>query len=402
MTRTAAFTIALAAASLLGPAPLAAQESNLASAPDASRTAPAGWTFTPAIAYSGAWDDNVLIRGKGDTTPADFLNVVNPRGTLDYSGPRGQLSANYDGAFLLYRDLDALDSYDQHGSLYGRRLLTRHVAVFVRNSVASVPTTELSQFIAIPFVRTGSRLDALDGGIEVAFTKRTSMAAGYDFEWVDFDHSQPGAEGLLGGHSHGASVNLRHAMSARLNLIADYSLQHALVATVNQTFDIQNGSVGFEYKLSDVTRVFAAGGISRLAATETSEQRTGPAWSLGLSHHFHTVDVDLDYSRSYVPSYGFGGTMQNEEAGGRVRLPVARRVYVSGGLSWRRNDPLIDIEPPLRSFWIEGALGYAMTRYARLEAFYGGTHQTIDRPGGVIDRNRFGFQVITAKPMRIR
>ena len=146
---------------------------------------------------------------------------------------------------------------------------------------------------------------------------------------------------------------------------------------------------GSEYKLSDVTRVFASGGVSRLAATETSEQRTGPAWSLGLSHHFRTVDVDLDYTRSYVPSYGFGGTMPNEEAGGRVRLPVARRVYVSGGLSWRRNDPLVDIEPPLRSFWIEGALGYAMTRYARLEAFYGGTHQTIDRPGGVIDRNRY-------------
>ena len=69
------------------------------------------------------------------------------------------------------------------------------------NSVASVPTTELSQFIAIPFVRTGSRLDAMDGGIEVAFTKRTSMAAGYTFEWVDFDHSQPGAEGLFGGHA---------------------------------------------------------------------------------------------------------------------------------------------------------------------------------------------------------
>jgi hypothetical protein len=38
----------------------------------------------------------------------------------------------------------------------------------------------------------------------------------------------------------------------------------------------------------------------------------------------------------------------------------------------------------------------------RLEAFYSGAHQTIDQPGGVLDRNRVGFQIITARPVRIR
>jgi hypothetical protein len=344
----------------------------------------------------------VLIRGKGDTTPADFLNVVNPRGTIDYNGRRAQISGTYDGAFLLYRDLGSLDSYDQHGWIYARQMLTRHVGLFVRNSIASVPTTELAQLVAIPFVRTGSRIDETRGGVEIAFTKRTSLAAGYDFEWVDFDHSQPGAESLLGGHSHGASVDLRHVLNARLTFLVDYSIQHALVNTVDQTFDVQNGSVGVEYKLSDLTRVFATGGISQLTTSAIAPGRTGPAWRLGLSRHFRTADVDLDYTRSFVPSYGFGGTMQNEEAGARVRLPLARRVYTSGGVSWRRNDPLVDVEPPLRSVWIEAVFGYAMTPLVHVEAFYGGTHQVIDRPGGVIDRNRFGFQVITAKPLRIR
>src|SRR5438067_8322517 len=143
-------TIALAAAALLRPATAAAQETNLVPTAGANPQAPAGWSFTPSFAYSGAWDDNVLIRGNGDTAPGDFLNVVNPRGTLDFNGRHGQLSASYDGAFLLYRDLNSLNSYDQHGWFYARRLLTPHVGLFVRNTAASVPTTELAQFIAIP------------------------------------------------------------------------------------------------------------------------------------------------------------------------------------------------------------------------------------------------------------
>jgi uncharacterized protein (PEP-CTERM system associated) len=402
MTRFRLVTIAMLAAALLRPAAAAAQETNLAPTADANPLAPVGWSFTPSLAYSGSWDDNVLIRGKGDAAPGDFLNVVNPRGALDYNGRRGQMSLSYDGAFLLYRDLHSLDSYDQHAWFYARRLLTPHVGLFVRNTAASVPTTELAQFVAIPFVRTGSRLDDLRTGIEAAFTKRTSMVASYDFEYVDFDHSQPGAEALRGGHSHGASANGRHILTDRLALTADYGFQHALVGTIGQTFNIQNAWVGGEYKLSNLTRVFAAGGVSRLASTEISTDRTGPAWRLGLTRQFRTAGVDLLYTRSFVPSYGFGGTMQNEEATARLRLPLARRVYTSTAASWRRNDPLLDGELPLRSIWIEGTIGYAVTPWVHVEAFYGGTHQTIDRPGGVLDRNRIGFQVVTAKPVRIR
>jgi hypothetical protein len=402
MKRVNACSIALLAASLLGPATASAQESNLVTTPGANPLAGPGWSLTPSLTYAGVYDDNVLVRGGNNDAPADYLNVLNPALSADYNGRRSQFSASYDGAFLLYRDLSTLNSYDQHGWLYGRRMLTRRVALFVRNTMASVPTTELAELVAVPFVRTGSRLDDLQGGVEVAFSKRTSLSASYDFEWVDFDHSQPGAEGLLGGHSSGGTANLRHALNARVTFLFDYKLQHAIVATIGQTFDVQNGGVGLEYKLSDRTFVSASGGISHLASTETATSRTGPAVRVTLAHHVHRADVTLDYSRMFIPSYGFGGTMQNEEADARLRVPLARRVYVQGGVSWRRNDPLTELEFPLRSVWLEGTLGYAMTQWARLEVFYGGTHQDTDQPGGELDRNRFGLQIVTAKPVRIR
>jgi hypothetical protein len=395
----AAFTLI---AVVLCPAAASGQESNLISDASANLQAPPGWSFTPSFTYAGGWDDNVIIRGKGDATAADFVNVINPRAELDLNGRRGQISAFYDGAFLTYRELGQLNSYDQHASFFGRRRLSSHVALFVRNIAAAVPTTELSEFIAVPFLRTGSRLDELTTGVEAAFTKRTSIVASYAFQWVDFDHSRPGSEALLGGHSHGGTLTVKHRLSERLTLTGDYELHHALIGAGEQAFDVQNMWAGGDYRLSEFTHAFAEGGISRLAVTEFAASRTGPAWRVGLTRQLRAANLDFLYSRSFVPSYGFGGTMQNEEATGRVRVPVTRRVYATSALSWRRNDPLTGDELPLRSYWIEGTFGYAATPWVHIEAFYSGTHQTIDRPGGILDRNRIGFQVTTAKPVRVQ
>jgi hypothetical protein len=401
MNRVFTFTIVLLAA-LLQPGAAGAQESNFAPVASPNLTAPGGWTFTPTLVVGSSWDDNVLLRGKGDVAPSDLLNVVNPRAALDFTGSRGQLSATYDGAVVLYRDLNQLDTYDQHSTVFGRRLISKHIALFVRNSWSVVPTTELEQLVAVPFVRTGSRIEDLRTGVEAAFTKRTSAVISYDFQFVNFDQSVPGAEGLLGGHSHGVTVALRHALSERIALTSDYDLQHATLRGTDQTFDVQNGWAGVEYKLSDVTRLAAAGGISRLGVTQFSAERTGPAWRFGLTHQLRKAAVDVHYSRSFIPSYGFGGTMQNEELTALLQVPLARRVYTTASLSRRRDDPLLIGGLPLHSYWFEGSVGYATTRWVRVEVFFTGTSQTIDRPGGQLDRNRVGIQIITAKPMRIR
>jgi uncharacterized protein (PEP-CTERM system associated) len=395
------FIVALLAASAVCGGAASAQESNLAPAAS-SAAAPAGWSVTPSMTYSAGWDDNVLVRGQGDNAAGDVVNVINPRGALNLNGRKGQFSLNYDGAFVAYRDLNTLNSYDQHASLAARRLLSPHVALFVTNAAASVPTTEMSQFIGVPFVRTGSRLDDFRAGIEAALTKHTSIIASYDFQWVQFDHSLPESAALHGGHSHGGTLALKHQVSERFSLTADYDLQHATIDEDAQIFDVQNAWAGGEYRLTEFTRVFAGAGYSRLGATAINGASTGPAWRLGLSRTFRKAGVDLLYSRSLVPSYGFGGTMQNVEATLRANAPLGRRVYASPALTWRRNDPLTPGLLPLRSYWLEATVGYAATPWVHVELFYEGTHQNIDRPGGIVDRNRIGVQITTAKPVRIQ
>jgi len=83
-------------------------------------------------------------------------------------------------------------------------------------------------------------------------------------------------------------------------------------------------------------------------------------------------------------------------------VPFGRRAYVEANASWRSNEALVTSDLPLRSLWLGGIVGYAAQPWLRIEGFYGRTQQRIDRPGGDLERNRIGVQVVTAKPVRIR
>src|SRR2546427_9152700 len=100
-------------ATLLSVRAASAQGSNFALVDGTSASRLAGWTFTPSLVYQGAWDDNALLVFDPDP-PSDFLSLVNPRADVNFLGRRGEFDATYDGTFLLYRNLNALNSYDQH------------------------------------------------------------------------------------------------------------------------------------------------------------------------------------------------------------------------------------------------------------------------------------------------
>lgn len=409
--------IALAAACVLTGAPAAAQDQVTGFASD-DTTAPrpyTGWVFTPSMTYSAGYDDNVLIRGQGDDVRGDVLNVIGPAADLSFIGKRSQFVANYSGGFQMYRTLGTLNNYEQHASVFAQRKLAKHFALFARQSYSATPTTEIIQLIGVPYVRTGSQVNNTRGGFENQFTKRLTLTASYDFQWVKFDAAAYGVA-LLGGHSHGGNVSLKYQIDERTAVTADGDAQFA---TVNgplqfvdvwyaaahgalQDFTTENANVGIERKLSDTFRVFAAGGVSHLVVSGFAPARTGPAWRVGATKSYGQTYVDVVYARSFVPSFGFGGTLQNEEVSAHVRMPLSRRTYASGGLAWMRNEPLVHGQLNLNSLWVEGIVGYSVSQWLRVEGFYGGVRQTIAQAGGILDRNQFGVQIVTAKPMRIQ
>jgi hypothetical protein len=386
--------LALAICAVVAAAPASGQ-----SAEDAGAL-PGGWTVTPGLLVTSSWDDNALIIGNNGETPADFVNVLNPRAAAIYKGRRGEFSGSYDGAFRLYRSLSDLNSYDQRSAVSASRLVSRHVTVFGSNELSFAPTTELAELLGLPFVRTGTTSEYLRGGASAALTKRTSLTGSYSFQVVRFDQSQVLGAPLRGGHSHGVSVTFRRALTERTALTADYNLQHATFDEL-EMFDIHRTEGGFEHRISQNFRVFGAAGVMRLNVNTPGLSRSGPSWRAGVARSIDSGSMEVSYSRSFVPSYGFGGTQENEELVGRLRLALTRAVYAQSGVSWRRNEPLIR-GLKLRTLSIGGSVGYLLAPWASIEGFYDSTSQTIDRPGGDVDRHRLGVQIITTKPMRIR
>jgi len=107
--------------------------------------------------------------------------------------------------------------------------------------------------------------------------------------------------------------------------------------------------------------------------------------------------------RSFVPSFGIGGTVQNEEFNAGLTVPAARnRLYWRGGLSWRQNESLTPGVAPLRSLWLETSIGYSLQRWLRVEGYYSRDRQDSQLAGGRVDRNRVGVQIVSVTSMRLR
>ena len=361
-----------------------------------------GWTVTPSLGYAGVWDDNALVRGEGEVLPADVTNAVNPRLSIDFNSRRSQLSAFYDGSFVAYRELSSLNSFDQRFSAHGRRLMTRRLAWFGQMSFSESPTTEALGIVGVPYLRVGSRLVDTRTGIEVTVSKRTTVGADYGFQWLAFDENPQLGLTLMGGNSHGFFGSIRHVLAEHAALIGTYNMQLATVLDGGR-FAVQNAQGGVEFEPAANTRVFATAGFSYLSYSDLVVPRVGPAFRFGISRGLLATGAwDASYSRAFVPSFGFAGTSENEELISRVLIPLGPRLYSRGSVAWRRNEPLVPGGLRLKSVWLEGGLGYAAAPWMRIEGFYDGARQEIERPGGHLVRNRVGLQVVTAKPMRIR
>jgi hypothetical protein len=146
-----------------------------------------------------------------------------------------------------------------------------------------------------------------------------------------------------------------------------------------------------------------AGGVSYLADHTLGATRTGPYFRAGITRTTDGSVVGASFERSFVPSFGFGGSNESQQLRGYVRIPFQHnRFYVDGSAAWRRSTPFVANELVLDTYWVRSTVGYALTRWLRLESFYAFTRQDSQVTGGEINRHRAGAQVVISQPMRIR
>lgn len=390
---------ALGLAVALG-APVSAQQAQPA---EFSSWRTPGWSFTPGGTFSGAFDSNVALASVvGDTRRAhgDQVLIVAPTGQLEFVANRTEFASGYRGSLRRYRDIDQLNGFDQRGYLSLRRLATKRLTYSLEDSYAAVPTTDEVELNGVPFSRTGSRTNTFGGGIEARLTKFTDLTARYDLIWVDFDQTDTL---LTGGWVTGVRTALSHRLNERLAGGGEYGIRLADLNDGTRELTFQDAGGTVRYLLSARTRLSLAGGVSYLRDKSFDQTRTGPYVRAGLTHDTEHATVGASFERTFVPSFGFGGSSQSQEVRTFLRMPLNKnRMYVQGSAAWRRSDPFVTTEFPLDTVWLRSALGYWVARWLRAETFYAFTRQDSRVAGGQINRHRAGVQVVVSQPMRIR
>jgi hypothetical protein len=232
------------------------------------------------------------------------------------------------------------------------------------------------------------------------------VSSSVDEQRVEFDRSAEVAAILRGGQVFESVSTWRHKMDSRLAVGADYSYRRATVVGDPELFNIHSTAAAVDYDLSPTWSFSGALGIVHLQSTATIAARTGPGWRAAFEHHRGSTTFHVGYLRSYIPSFGFGGTIQNQEVGAGFHMPLfhSRRFYTSNSIVFRDAQPLTtEFEQlPLRSLRTYSIFGWEPERWVRIEGFYARVQQTSLRAGGQLYRNRIGVQIVTSKPMRVQ
>ena len=370
-----------------------------------------GWSFTPAVGIGVVYDSNVALsspRVSTGETQGDSLFTITPAGQLEFVGKRTGFSANYRGGLRRYLEVSGLDGFDQRASVGFTRAWSPRLSTFANMGYAESPTTDEVELNGVPFRRTGTQRTTGTIGSGFRLTKFTTWSARYDTTAVSFERSD---SFLAGGSIHGLRNELIHRVNERVQVGGEYSYRTASLDE-DQVLGIEEETRHFAFQdvgglvtfaLGPHTTGSAAGGFAMLHDETASETRTGPYLRLGLSHDLERASLGINFERRYVPSFGIGGASSNHALRGFVRMPLARnRIYTQLSGTWLRAIPFELQSMQLDTLSLQSTLGYAATRWARLEAVYAYTRQTAFELGGRVDRYRIGVQVVVSQPMRIR
>ena len=409
----------LAALLMLGlVAPIAAQVSPRPAAPgttgpttssaaagaSTAESSSAGWTITPSIGVSSFWDDNPTLASEGDFRPGDTVTSVRPNLSSAFRGRRTTFALGYGGTFDFYRNLTEQNTQDHRGTIDFAHQATRRLSFFARDQAMLAPTTgDAAELGATVLRRQTTRMNTFRGGFDAALARHTTLTASYNTQWIDFETAadDPATAALQGGVAHGGSGSLRQQVNARVSYGADYDVQRALVGRDEALFDVQSVLGVAEIALNRHVEASLGYGHAWLF-TGDGVRRNGPSVRVGLSWQGKRAVGTLRYARSFLPSFGFGGTFQNEELRADLNVPVNRSIFWSGGLVATKSDPLLEGDPNLRGVSAQSALGVRIKRRFRIELYGAHVFQDSSAAGGRVHRTRAGVQASIATPVRIR
>jgi hypothetical protein len=375
-------------------------------------TARPGFTFTPSFGFSELYDDNITLFGRRDAAEIesdDFITSYSPQAQLHYVGRRTNLGGGYGASLLDYRTFSRFNRWDQQANVTLRRTETARLNWGVHGTMLMTPSTDALDFAGIPFSPTGATTLNGRANTEYALTRRDSVSASFQLQKISFernDDDDPALPYLRGGRSSEATGSYRRRMSARTAIGASYGLRRASAIDEPEDLRFHATRASVEFIVSERWSVDGGAGLDFVMATPSMPAQRAPAFSVSATRSDGRRRFHVGYQRLFLPSFGFGGAMQSQDANVTFYAPLfgSPRFYTEQGATFHDSVPLV--EGPgrlkLRSFRTNSRIGWAPRPWVRVEGFYSRVMQTTLIPGGAIDRNRIGFVIVTSRPMRVQ
>jgi hypothetical protein len=370
-------------------------------APAGAPPVPPGWVVTPALAVAALWDDNVALSGRESIALRDALVAVTPGIDVAHRGRRSTATASYRGRFDRYRHLSQFNAATHGAHLDAKLQATRRATLFLRDALTVAPTTEGIDAAGLVLRRRTTTFNDFRTGLEWAVSPRTSAVVAYANQQVRFARDEFVAPLLRGGHAHLADVGLRRVVRPRVTVGARYDIQRAFITGGADYFVVQHAVGVLEYAASRSVAVLVEAGHAWQVAGFEGGRRGAPAFLVGLQVQRPVVSWDVSYRRSFMPAFGFGGTVQNAEVRSALRI-AGRRVAWTSGLSLRENEPLWTDDPVLRTLAAHGTFTVGPAAPVRVEVYGTLSLQDAQRPGGRVDRTLAGIRVVAQHSMRMR
>jgi hypothetical protein len=365
---------------------------------------PPGWVVIPSVGVAGLWDDNVPLTSQTVGEVGDYVTAVSPGLNLGHRGRRSTLGVLYSSTYEFHRTLTEFDTVDHRARGDFQRRLSERVTLFARDAFARSPTTAIlapSTGLVVLQRRT-TRFNDFRGGVEFKPGATTTLTAAYTSQWIELAGDEEVAPLLRGGRSDGADIAFDKQVSTRVSVGATYQGTLAVVADGDERFDVQNALATLEVALNPSLTFNGGFGYSWQRTGIGSDSEAAPAYEAHLLFQQQRSRWEVSYIRSFLPSFGFGGTVQNEELTGSITAPLGRHleIGVNGGV--RDNDPLDLGNTSLRSRTLAGRFTYLPVRWLRIEVFSQYFHQDTQVGGGQISRSQTGLRVSTQHPVRLR
>lgn len=371
--------------------------------PEAPPAVAPGWTFTPSIGVASSWDDNVALTSPQQGELSDQVTTAFSSFSSQYRGRRGDFLLEYRGLYDFYRQYTAFNAPEHRARLDTQRRLTPAVTAFVRDSFLLAPTTQMpfSESALLTLTRRTTSTNDLRTGLDITPWRRTLITAAYGHQWIDLAGDEQVDPLLRGGYAHVGDLTVKRQFWPRVALGGAYDLQHAIVSGGAESFQIQRAEALADFALSlPLTFVGRAGWAwQRLGAAGA---QSAPSFSAELRYRGERTLWSVGYERTYLASFGFGGTVQNREARASLEVPVNRRFSLSASLSLRDNEPLQADALQLRGVTFQGTAVVNLVSWLRLETYVLTSGQDSQVGGGQIDRTIAGVRLLSVHPMRMR